>query len=203
MATISKGEGTKAAILDQALAVASQVGLTGLTIGELAKQVGMSKSGLFAHFASKEELQLEVLQTAVERFVGMVIAPALTMPRGEPRVRKLFDSWLEWERAPFQPGGCLFVAAAKELDDQPGPLRDRLVGYQNDWLQALTTAARIAIAEGHFRPDLDVDQFAYDLFAIILAYHQFSRLLHDPQAELRARRAFDALVMRCRAVRPV
>lgn len=191
---LTKGEETRAAILDQALASASRLGLEGLTIGNLAEAVGMSKSGLFAHFRSKEDLQLQVLETAVRRFVEMVVAPALKAPRGEPRVRALFDRWMDWEKADFQPGGCIFVATANELDDRPGPLRDRLVGYQRDWLQAIATAARISVEEGHFGADVDVQQFAYDLYAIILAYHHFSRLMGDPAAEARARRSFESLL---------
>ncbi|MFP3941322.1 MAG: TetR/AcrR family transcriptional regulator [Thermoanaerobaculia bacterium] len=189
-----KGDTTRATILERAFATASRLGLEGLTIGGLAEEVGLSKSGLFAHFRSKEELQLQVLETAVGRFVETVVAPALKEPRGEPRVRALFERWMEWETAEFQPGGCIFIATANELDDRPGPLRDRLVGYQRDWLDVLATAARIAVEEGHFRPGLDVEQFAYDLYAVILAFHHFSRLLRDPAAEERARSSFDDLL---------
>lgn len=196
--TPTKGEETRAAILDAGMALASRLGLEGLSIGRLADEVGMSKSGLYAHFDSKEALQLAVLETAVERFVETVVAPALGEPRGEPRVRALFDHWMEWEQADFLPGGCIFVATAQELDDRPGPLRDRLVAYQRDWLEALATAARIAGEEGHFRAGADAEQFAYDLYAVILAYHHFSRLLRDPDAEARARRSFDDLIAACR-----
>src|SRR5215213_2353097 len=192
--SMAKGEATKDAILERALSMATQTGLEGLTMGTLAKEVHLSKSGLFAHFQSKEQLQLDVLETAVARFIETVIAPALREPRGEPRVRALFDRWLQWEDAPFLPGGCPFISIANELDDRPGPLRDRLVGCQRDWLQTLATAARIGVTEGHFRADLDPDQFAYDLYAIILAYHHFSRLLRDPAAVQRARQAFTALL---------
>lgn len=196
---MTKGATTRTAILEQAFATASRLGLEGLTIGRLAGEVGLSKSGLFAHFRSKEELQLQVLETAVERFVETVVAPALKEPRGEPRVRALFERWMEWETANFQPGGCIFIATANELDDRPGPLRDRLVAYQRDWLETLATAARIAVQEGHFRPGLDVRQFAYDLYAVILAYHHFSRLLRDPAAEERSRRSFEDLLAASRA----
>ena len=195
---LKKGEATRAAILEEALALASQVGLEGLSIGELARRLGMSKSGLFAHFASKENLQVEVLRSAAERFVELVIRPALQQPRGEPRVKALFESWLAWARADFSPGGCLFVSAAVELDDRPGAPRDYLVQAQRDFLGAIATAARIAVEEGHFRPDLDPEQFAYDLYSIYLAYHHFSRLLRAPEAEPRLRRAFAALLERSR-----
>ena len=201
-APLTKGEETRAAILDQALASASQLGLEGLTIGNLADAVGMSKSGLFAHFRSKEDLQLQVLETAVRRFVELVVAPALKEPRGEPRVRALFERWLDWENADFQPGGCIFIATANELDDRPGPLRDRLVAYQHDWLQAIATAARIAVDEGHFDPALDSWQFAYDLYAIALAFQHFSRLMDDPAAEERARASFARLMASAKASTP-
>jgi hypothetical protein len=109
-------------------------------------------------------------------------------------VRALFEGWLGWENDPELPGGCVFIALANELDDRPGPLRDLLVGYQRDWTGALATAARIAVEEGHFRPDLDCEQFAYDLYATILAYHHFNRLLRDPGSERRARSAFEQLL---------
>jgi AcrR family transcriptional regulator len=196
---VSKGESTRDAILDQAMAVASTEGLGGLSIGDLAKRVGMSKSGLFAHFDSKEALQLEVLDLAIARFVDHVMAPALRAPRGEPRLRAIFDRWLLWERAGFQPGGCLFMATADELDDRPGPLRDRLVASQRDWLQALATAVRIGVEEGHLRRDLDVEQLAHDVYGVMLAYHHFSRLMRDPDAERRARRSFDQLIAASKA----
>jgi AcrR family transcriptional regulator len=189
---VSKGEETRAAILDSAMALASQKGLEGLSIGVLARETGLSKSGLFAHFESKQNLQMEVLRTSVESFIAAVVAPALKKPRGVPRIRGLFDHWLEWTEA--LPGGCFFVAAANELDDQPGPLRERLVSYQRDWLDTLRTAARIAVEERHFRSDLDTEQFAYDFYSILLAYHHFSRLVQDPEARARARRSFERLL---------
>lgn len=190
----SKGEQTRRLILDRAMASASLLGLEGLSIGNMAKEVGMSKSGLFAHFDSKEALQLQVLNTAIDHFVSTVIAPALREPRGEPRVRALFDRWLDWSVSEVMPGGCLFIASANELDDRPGPLRDRLVSSQKDWLSALSTAARIARDEGHFSPDLDCDQFAYELYSIALASHHFHRLLRDPSAFDRAKTAFEQLI---------
>lgn len=191
---LTKGAETRAAILDEALSRASVHGLGGVTIGELAKRAGMSKSGLFAHFKSKEQLDIAVLDEARDRFVAHVMAPALKAPRGLPRIRALFERWMEWESADFQPGGCVFMAAAMELDDQPGPARDHLVASQRDWIQALQTAARIAVDEGHFRADLDVEQWAYELWGLALGYHFYSRLLRDPRALERARLAFDHLL---------
>lgn len=193
---MSKGNLTKESILSVALAEASMSGLEGISIGSLANAVGMSKSGLYAHFSSKEELQLQILQTAGAQFVDQVLAPALRQPRGEPRIRALFDNWLVWSKSEALPGGCLFIAAANELDDKPGLLRDYLVQSQRDWLDALATAARIAVDEKHFAHDLDIKQFAYDFYAIILAYHQYHRLLRDPKTETWCRRAFEELIKR-------
>lgn len=193
---MSKGRRTRSAILDTALAEASTLGLAGISIGGLARKINLSKSGLFAHFGSKEDLQLEILATARDRFVETVVAPALRLPRGEPRIRGLFENWLEWSNASFIPGGCPFIATANELDDVPGRLRDFLVQAQRDWLDVLATAARIAVEEGHLDADLDVDQFAYECYSLILSYHHFHRLLEDPHTEERCRRAFDELIAR-------
>lgn len=195
---MSKGDETRRAILGDALAQASTMGLSGLTIGTLAKRTGMSKSGLFAHFASKESLQIQVLEEARDRFVTHVLSPALKEPRGEPRVRALFDRWLRWDKSEFQPGGCVFIAASSELDDQPGPVRDHLVAIQRDWIDALETAARIAVEEGHFRPDLDRRGWAFELWSLMLAYNWYARLLRNDDAETMARAAFDRLLARSR-----
>jgi AcrR family transcriptional regulator len=197
-ATASKGKSTRAAILDDALSLASQVGLAGLSIGELAKRTAMSKSGLFAHFSSKDNLQVEVLRTAADRFVEMVVAPAIRKPRGEPRVQALFDNWLRWSRADFSPGGCIFVAASTELDDRPGPARDYLESAQNAVMGTIAKAAGIAVEERHFRADLDLQQFAYEMYSIFLAYHHFARLLRSPHALRNSRRAFASLLERSR-----
>lgn len=194
-----KGEQTRQAILDHALKLATKVGFEGLTIGRLADDLKLSKSGLFAHFKAKEELQVEVLRTAAERIVAEVVRPALTAPRGEPRVRALFERWIAWETSEALPGGCPMIAAAIELDDRPGRARDFLVQSQRDWFETLANAARAAVREGHFRAGLDCEQFAYEFAGIILAYHQASRLMRDPRARDRAQRAFEALV---RAARP-
>jgi AcrR family transcriptional regulator len=195
---MGKGDETRERILRRALAMVSKEGLDGLSIGHLANEVGMSKSGLFAHFGSKEELQLGVLDTAVETFFSSVIAPALRAPRGIPRLEDFFDRWVTWERSPELPGGCPFIAMAHELDDHPGALRDRLVAYQRDWIDALATAARIAVDEEQFQSDLDTAQFAYDFYSIILSYHYFSRLMRDANAENQARTAFRRLLDQAR-----
>lgn len=194
----TKGEHTRQSILKHALALSSQVGLGGLTIGRLADALGLSKSGLFAHFRSKEALQVQVLQYAAEQFVERVVRPALAAPRGEPRLRAIFERWADWGmRAPL-PGGCVFVAAASELDDQPGPVRDQLVRSQRDWLEVIATAFRMGVEKGEFRKDADPEQFAHDLYAIMLGFHHAHRLLRDPAAEARARRAFESLIQSAR-----
>lgn len=186
---MNKGAATRQSILDHAVREAAQVGLRGITIGSLAGGLGLSKSGLFAHFASKGELDAQVIDHAAEQFTERVVRTALRAPRGEPRVRALIESWLAWVDADDDGRACVFVAAAAELDDQPGPARDRLVSQQRDWLDLIASVARVAIAEGHFRADLDTDQLAIELLGVMLAYHHASRLLGDPRAAERARRA--------------
>ncbi|HXH83236.1 MAG TPA: TetR/AcrR family transcriptional regulator, partial [Candidatus Tectomicrobia bacterium] len=182
----ARGERTREVILARALGLATRIGLEGVTIGRLAEDLRMSKSGLFAHFRSKEALQIEILRTAAARLIEDVVKPALTAPRGEPRVRALFTRWLEWECSPSLPGGCPFVTASFELDDRPGPVRDFVVQTLRDWRDTLTGAARIAVQEGHFRPDLDCEQFAHDCYAVGLGFVHASRLLRDPRARERA-----------------
>ena len=194
-----KGADTRHAILDHAADLASKVGLGGLTIGVLADDLQLSKSGLFAHFRSKEALQIQVLDHAAQQFVETVVRPALAEPRGEARMRAIFERWLAWDQAGVLPGGCLFVAAATELDDRPGPVRDRLVELQREWIQVITVSFRRGIEAGRFRRDADAPQFAQDLYGIMLAFHHAARLLGDRRAEARARRAFDALLEAARA----
>jgi len=189
-----KGARTKSAILDRATGLASQVGLTGLTIGVLADDLNLSKSGLFAHFHSKEALQIDVLNHAADRFRETVVAPALREPRGAPRMQALFERWLAWGKDPALPGGCVFVAATAELDDRPGPVRERLVELQRDWVATLATSCRKGIEAGLFRADVDPAHFAQDMYGIMLSYHLHTRLLGDVGAEARARRAFARLL---------
>jgi AcrR family transcriptional regulator len=189
---MGKGEQTHQAILERAVQVASRDGLAGLTIGSLAEDLQLSKSGLFAHFQSKEALQVETLRHTAELFVDQVVRPALRAPRGEPRLRAVFERWLAWARADASRGGCLFVAAAAELDDREGPAREELVRHQKDWLELIANVARTGIAEGHFAAGTDPAQVAHDTLGVMLAYHHARRLLRDPRAEPRARRAFEA-----------
>ena len=187
------------AILDTALSEASRVGLGGLSIGNLAARLEMSKSGLFAHFDSKVNLQLQVLQSARDRFILKVVAPALQTPRGIPRVRALFEFWIEWANAPFLEGGCIFASTSAELATQPGALRDYLLSSQRDWLGTIAQVARTACREGEFRADLDPEQFAWEFHALTLAYHYFHRLIRDPDSEERARKSFENLIRASRA----
>lgn len=196
---MTKGEETRSAVLTHALALASELGFDGVSIGHLAERAGMSKSGLFAHFKSKEALQLAVLEEAIARFVETVVAPALRKPRGEPRVRALFERWLEWSTADFMPGGCIFVQAMVELDDRPGILRDRLVASQRDWLDTITTAIRIAKAEGHFDAKLDEAQLAHEMATLAYGHHLIARTLRDPKVEARTVHAVDRII---RSARP-
>lgn len=195
-----KGEVTRQAILDRAVRLASQIGLDGLTIGRLAAELGLSKSGLFAHFRSKEALQIQVLDAAAERFVEEVVKPAVREPRGEPRMAAVFDRWLAWTRSNSGPGGCVFVAAAAEFDDRPGPVRDRLVALQKGWLEMIAIVFRAGVAERQFQ-NVDPDQFAHDLYSVMLGYHHAARLMRDPKAQARAQAAFERLLSTVRAAR--
>jgi len=193
-----KGETTRATILDAALELARVEGLGALSIGRLAKGVGLSKSGLFSHFKSKETLQLQVLEKAVASFLEVIVLPALKRPRGEPRIRALFDNWLSWADAGDEAGGCVFLGSAVEYDDRPGRLRDFLVQTQKDWTFTLCRAVQIAQSEGHLRQDIDPQQLAFEIYSTMMAYHLYSRLLGDSEAEDRARRAFEHLLQRSR-----
>jgi len=199
---MSKGEVTRQAILERAVDAATRLGLGGISIGHLAEEMHLSKSGLFAHFQSKESLQLAIVDFASERFVEAAVKPSFAAERGEPRVRALFENWLGWPKRSGLAAGCFFVAASVELDDRPGPVRDRMVKLQRDWLDTLAQAVRIAVAEGHFRKEVDPDQFAYEMYGLMLVTHHFTRLLRDPRADGRARKAFESLLAAARKPRP-
>ena len=192
----TRGEKTRAAILDEAVRIASNLGLDGLTIGTLAEAMGMSKSGLFAHFGSREELQLAVLEHGRVKFGEAVLAPALSTPRGVARLRAAFAHWLDWTQSALLPGGCLMLGAAIEFDDQPGPVRDRVAALQREWMDSLARMVRGAIEEGHLRRDTDVEQFVFECFGIALVCHHHRRLFGDRRARARALAAQDALIAR-------
>jgi AcrR family transcriptional regulator len=195
---MSKGAQTRERILERAYRLASRDGLEGLSLSTLAAETGLSKSGLFAHFRSKEELQIEVLRQAAERFEQVVWAPAARAPRGEARLRKLFDGWLRWLDDPTSPGGCIFGAASVELDDREGRPRDFLVETQERLLASIAKTARLGIESGDLRRDLDCEQLAFDLYGLVLSYNHYKRLLRDPRARDRAERAFERLVTSAR-----
>jgi len=191
---MSKGDETREAVLRHALALSSRIGLQGLSIGRLADELEMSKSGLFGHFKSKEALLAQVLELAGREFLDDVVRPAFREPAGEPRIRKLFENWVEWTRSNRYAGGCPFMQFSFELDDQPGPLRDDLIRQQRGWKEILAESARRAIAEGHFRSDLDVEQFAYEFQSLMLGYHHSARLMRDENAEALVFDSFESLL---------
>ncbi len=196
----TKGGRTREAILAAGVALACRTGLGGLTIGALATDVGMSKSGMFAHFGSKEALQLAVVEAAAREFATEVVIPALHVPRGEPRVLALVERWIECG-ALRRPGGCLFVKASTELDEQPGPVRDRLRDLHLELARAIARIVAGGVTEGHFRPDVDPEQFAVDLHAVMLGFYHQHRMLEDPRAADRARAAVAALLSAARPTR--
>jgi AcrR family transcriptional regulator len=194
-AVSTKGEATRVRIIQRALELAGHVGLEALSIGDLAQELGLSKSGLFAHFRSKERLLLDVLEVAAEHFTARIFRPAVKQPRGEARLVALFENWVKQIHSRELPGGgCVFMAGAFEWDDRQGPVRERVVGHFKELHQTLARAARISIDEEQFRADLDVDQFAHELHAVLLKYHLEARLLRNRKALLYARRAFERLL---------
>lgn len=191
---MGKGELTRERIVEAATALASRVGLEGLSIGALATELNLSKSGLFGHFGSKEELQLQVLEATVARFEREVFHSAIKQPRGEARVRALFENWLRWNNHSDQRTGCVIVTATVEFDDRPGALRDQVAQEQRRLLEGIRRAAQIAVDAGHFRKDLDLHQFAFAMYGIILSHHFIGRLQSNKKSEALARAAFETLL---------
>lgn len=187
-----KGTATRETILQRAYEIACSAGLEGLSIGPLADAVGMSKSGVFAHFGSREDLQLAVLDLAGERFATEVFQPALAAPRGVARLRAIIEGWFDWVRQ--NEGGCLLLAAASEYDDRPGPLRDRVVALERRWREALARAAALAVEKGELAADTDVAQLAFELYALALAVHHDAGLFGYPTASAQGRKAFERLL---------
>jgi AcrR family transcriptional regulator len=195
-AQTAKGERTRGAILDEALRLVSKSGLDGLTIGTLAEATGMSKSGLFAHFGSREELLLAVLAHGQAQFGEVVFQPAMAKPRGLPRLRAMFVNWLDWTESAELPGGCPMIGGATEFDDKPGAVRDMLAGGQRSWIETLKRAARQAVEEGQLSQDTDPEQIAFEMFGIALVVHHHRRLLGYKKARGRALFALDSLFER-------
>ncbi len=190
---LMKGRQTRAAILDAALALASHIGLEGLSIGALAEVTGMSKSGVFAHFGSREELQISVVREYHAKFEDEVFRPSMNAPRGLPRLRALFERWLRRVSVEID-SGCIYISGAVEFDDRPGPVRDALVTMVQTWQNALERAIRVAADAGHLRADTDAGQLLFEIHGLILALHHDARFLRNAGAEGRARGAFARLI---------
>ena len=192
---LQKGQQTKAAIVDAALGLAAQIGLEGLSIGALAEVMHMSKSGVFAHFGSREELQISVIREYFTRFEEEVFYPALKEPKGLPRVRALFANWMKRVAVELQ-SGCIFISGAVEFDDRPGPVRDALASSVQNWLAAMYRAVVLAKEAGHLRADADERQIVFEIHGLILALHYEARFLKTPGSMDRAVQAFESVLAR-------
>ena len=177
-----KGERTRQSILERAVDLASLEGLEGLTIGRLAEELGMSKSGLFAHFGSKEELQLATVEAASHRYIAEIFTPALRAPRGYPRLIAICDAWLAYVQRGVFPGGCFFAAASFEFDSRPGAVRDLVRRMMDDWIGALEKAIRMAQDEGHISSEVDPAQLAFELNSLFFGANFALHLRNDAQA---------------------
>jgi AcrR family transcriptional regulator len=185
----ARGRQTRQEILKIAVDLASAEGLEGLTIGRLAKELRMSKSGLIAHFGSKEELQLAAVDAARDVFVAEIVQPARAAEPGLARLRAMLEAWLGYvERSVFR-GGCFFAAASAEFDDRPGPVRDQLAALTGTWVRALQDEVREAQSRAQLDPALDAAQLVFELHAFVQEANWAYRLLHDPHAFARARAA--------------
>jgi AcrR family transcriptional regulator len=187
---LHKGQQTRAAILEAALSLASHMGLEGLSIGALAEVTQMSKSGVFAHFGSREELQISVIREYHARFEEEVFFPAMREARGLPRLRALFERWIRRVSVELD-SGCIYISGAVEFDDRPGPVRDALVSMVRAWHAALERAIRLAMAEAQLRADTEPTQMLFELHGLILALHHDARFLRTPGALDRARAGFE------------
>lgn len=193
---MSKGEQTRQQIISQALLMASRQGLEQVSLGALADSLDLSKSGLFAHFKSKEALQLAVVHETIARFTQMVVMPALAQPRGLLRLRTLFERDLEWIRGTARSGGCLFMTLSQEYDDRPGPIRDLLVESQRDWRHTIARVAKTAVETQELHSSLDTAFFAFEFEGIAMAFQRSLKLLADRHAVTHAHTAFENLLRR-------
>jgi AcrR family transcriptional regulator len=192
---LQKGQQTKAAIVDAALGLATQIGLEGLSIGALAEVTQMSKSGVFAHFGSREELQISVIREYHARFEQEVFYPAMEQPRGLPRLRALFANWMKRTSVELD-SGCIYISGAVEFDDRPGPVRDALAGSVNTWHAAMKRAIAVAREEGHLRADVEDEQMLFEIHGLILALHYEARFLQSTGAIERANTGFENILRR-------
>jgi len=194
-----KGQQTKAAIIDAALGLASQIGLEGLSIGALAEITGMSKSGVFAHFGSREELQISVIREYHDRFEAEVFYPAMQAARGLPRLQAMFDNWMVQTSNEID-SGCIYISGAVEFDDRSGPVRDALASSVTSWQAAVRRAVELAQDEGQLTREVDPMQVAFEIHGLILALHYEARFLKVPGATERAREGFARLLERYRNI---
>ena len=192
---MQKGQQTKAAIVDVALGLATQMGLEGLTIGAVAEMAGMSKSGVFAHFGSREELQISVIREYHHRFEVEVFYPVLQQPRGLARLRALFANWMQRTSAEID-SGCIYISGAVEFDDRPGPVRDALASSVQTWMNALNRAVRMAVEQGELAKDIDPVQVCFEIHGLILASHYEARFLKTKNALAQAHRSFEQILLR-------
>ncbi len=190
-----KGQQTKAAIVDVALRLATQVGLEGLSIGALAELMQMSKSGVFAHFGSREELQISVVHEYFRQFEQEVFYPALSQPRGLPRLEALFANWMTRVAVEIQ-SGCIFISGAVEFDDRPGVVRDALSTSVKTWLSAMHRVVMQAQEEGHLSAQADAQQMSFEIHGLILALHYEARFLNNPGSMARANTGFAYILSR-------
>jgi AcrR family transcriptional regulator len=189
---------TRQRILEQGLALMSQAGLANVTLGVLADQVGMSKSGLFAHFRSKEEVQIGLLRYMAQFVTERVVQPAMKTREGLPRLKALVRNWFGWAQRAGLPGGCPVAAGLFEFDDVDGAVRREILAMEKEWRGLLTRLVREAAGRGHLRRDLDIDQFVWELCGIYLSHHAAHRFLRSADADIRAETAFVALIARAR-----
>jgi AcrR family transcriptional regulator len=196
-ALLNKGQQTKATIVDAALGLASQIGLEGLSIGALAEITGMSKSGVFAHFGSREELQISVVREYHDRFEREVFYPAMQASRGIPRLQAMFDNWMVQTSAEID-SGCIYISGAVEFDDRSGPVRDALASSVTSWQAAVRRAVEQAQEEQHLVHQVDPLQVAFEIHGLILALHYEARFLKVPGATERARQGFARILERYR-----
>ena len=194
-----KGQQTKAAIIDAALGLASQIGLEGLSIGALAEITGMSKSGVFAHFGSREELQISVIREYHDRFEAEVFYPAMQAARGLPRLQAMFDNWMVQTSNEID-SGCIYISGAVEFDDRSGPVRDALASSVTSWQAAVRRAVELAQDEGQLTREVDPMQVAFEIHGLILALHYEARFLKVPATTERAREGFARLLERYRNI---